>query len=315
MLLSLIVPCYNEESMLPLFYKELCGVLAGLNGYTAEVLFVNDGSSDGTLRVVKNLAAQDSRVKYLSFSRNFGKEGAMYAGLQNARGDIVGLLDCDLQDPPSLIPRMLEMLQNGCDSVATRRVTRQGEPPIRSVFARLFYKLINKMADIKLVDGERDFRLMKRPVVDAILKMSEYNRFSKGIFHWVGFETQWIEFENTQRAAGETKWSFFKLFNYAIEGIVSFTTAPLRLATIVGVVSCAVSFIYALYIMIRTLVRGIDVPGYASLLCFILFLGGLTLLCIGIVGEYLARTYLEVKRRPIYIVKESNVNPSDGLPQ
>jgi len=307
MLISIIVPCYNEEAMIPMFYNELCSIVDSLSNYSFEIIFVDDGSHDTSLEKMRTLSANDGRVKYISFSRNFGKESAMYAGLSMACGDLVAIMDVDLQDPPSLLPRMIHYFEEGYDSVATRRVNREGEPPIRSFFARIFYKLINKMADIDIVDGARDYRLMTRRMVDSILSMREYHRFSKGIFGWVGYRTKWIEYENIERIAGESNWSFWKLFKYAIEGIVAFTTAPLRIASFSGIVFSAISFIYLFYIVLKTLLWGVDVPGYASTIVIVLLIGGIQLLSIGILGEYLARTYMEVKQRPIYVVKESNI--------
>ena len=307
MLVSLIIPCYNEEQSLPILKKALDAIALERPEFTYEYLFIDDGSKDMTLSLMEKYAAEDPRVHYLSFSRNFGKEAAMYAGLSEAKGQWVGILDADLQDPPSLLPQMFDMLlDDDCDMVATRRVSRIGEPKIRSFFARRFYSLINHMSDVEIVDGARDFRLMKREVVDAILQLAENQRFSKGIFSWVGFHTQWIEFENVERAAGETKWSFWKLFRYAIDGIVSFTTVPLRLATYTGFIVSAAAFIYMFYYVIRTIIAGFigtPAPGYPSLLSIMLFLGGVTLLALGILGEYLARTYMEIKQRPIYIIR------------
>lgn len=311
MLISLTVPCYNEEEALPFLYEALCKVMSDCPQYDYELIFVNDGSKDKTLAVMKDLAAKDSRIRYISFSRNFGKEAAMHAGLSAAKGDWVGLLDADMQDPPSLLPEMFQNLETGeMDIVATRRVSRKGEPPIRSFFARRFYRLINRHTDVEIVDGARDFRVMTRPVVDAILSMNERQRFSKGIFAWVGFRTKWIEYENVERVAGETKWSFWKLFLYAIEGIVSFTTAPLKIATYVGLFTSFGAFVYLLYYFIHAIVNRIwdKVAGYPSLLSFMLFLGGMILMALGIIGEYLAKTYLEVKKRPLYIIAEDNKN-------
>lgn len=306
MLLSIIVPCYNEEEALRPYFAETTGVLSDM-AIDYEFVFVDDGSRDLTLSVLRALAAENARVRYRSFSRNFGKESAIYAGLQAAKGDVVTIMDADLQDPPALLPKMWNAIQNeGYDSVATRRVSRSGEPPIRSFFARRFYRLINTMSKVEIVDGARDYRMMTRTMVDAILSLHEVHRFSKGIFSWVGFRTKWLEYENVQRVAGETKWSFGKLFLYAIEGIVSFTTVPLRFASLIGVLVSICAFLYLLYILIKTLAFGADVPGYASLLTVILFLGGIQLIAIGILGEYMARTYMESKRRPIYVLKESN---------
>ncbi|MBR4009748.1 MAG: glycosyltransferase family 2 protein [Clostridiales bacterium] len=310
MLVSLMVPCYNEEEALPYLYDALCKVMDECSKYEYELIFVNDGSRDKTLSVLKNMAEKDSRVHYISFSRNFGKEAAMYAGLDAAKGDWVGLLDADMQDPPSLLPEMFQALENDeCDIIATRRVSRKGEPPIRSWFARRFYHLINKFTDVEIVDGARDFRVMKRPVVDAILSLGERQRFSKGIFAWVGFRTKWLEYENVERVAGETKWSFWKLFRYAIEGIVSFTTAPLRIAMIVGFLTSLGAFIYLLYYFIHALIYQTweKAAGYPSLLSFMLFLGGMILMALGIIGEYLAKTYIEVKKRPLYVIGEHNI--------
>jgi glycosyltransferase involved in cell wall biosynthesis len=307
MKISLIIPCYNEEESLPYVYAELVKVSRQLDTCEAEYLFINDGSTDGTLSILKDLSAEDSRVKYLSFSRNFGKEAAMYAGFVNASGDYVAVMDADLQDPPSLLPKMLEILQTGeYDSVATRRVSREGEPPIRSFFARQFYKLINRISDADIVDGARDFRLMKREMVDAILAMDEYNRFSKGIFGWIGFRTYWLSFENVERVAGETKWNFWGLVKYALDGIINFSQVPLSLASYGGIFMTFISFIAIIFVVIRRLVFGDPVSGWASLVCIITFIGGIQLFCMGIMGQYLSKTYLETKRRPHYIISETN---------
>jgi glycosyltransferase involved in cell wall biosynthesis len=307
MKLSLIIPCYNEEAALPFLYQALVDVSAELKDFDIEYLFINDGSRDGTLSKLIELSTADSRVKYLSFSRNFGKEAAMYAGFVNASGDYVAVLDADLQDPPSLLPQMMDILRSGeYDSVATRRVSRAGEPPIRSFFARRFYKLINRISDADIVDGARDFRLMKREMVDAILAMDEYNRFSKGIFGWIGFRTYWLSFENAERVAGETKWSFWGLFKYALDGIVNFSQVPLSLASYGGIFMTFVSFIAILFVIVRRLVFGDPVSGWASLVCIITFIGGIQLFCIGIMGQYLSKTYLETKHRPHYIISETN---------
>lgn len=304
--LSLIIPCYNEEEALPLFYHETTKVLADLP-YDYEILFVNDGSGDNTLNVMRSLAEKDPHVVYLSFSRNFGKESAMYAGFCNAKGDYVAVMDADMQDPPALLPQMLEILESGeYDSVATRRVSRVGEPRIRSWFARRFYQLINKISDADVVDGARDFRLMKREMVDAILSMSEYNRFSKGIFGWIGFKTYWLPYENVERIAGETKWSFWKLFKYAIDGIINFSQAPLAIASWFGILMTGFSFIMLAFVFLRRIIFGDPVAGWASTICVIVFIGGIQLFCLGIIGQYLAKTYLEVKKRPHYIVSETN---------
>ena len=307
MLISLIVPCYNEEESLPILYGALCDVREQVSDREFEFIFVNDGSRDKTAEVIRDLASKDKCVKYVFFSRNFGKEAAMYAGLEKARGDYIAILDADMQDPPSLIPSMIESLdKDEADIVAARRVTRKGEPPIRSFFARSFYKLINKMCDVEIADGARDFRLMKRCVVDAIISLNERQRFSKGIFAWVGFRTKWVEHENVERVAGETKWSFWKLFRYAIDGIVAFTTAPLRFATYCGFAFAFAAFLYIVYYFIRAIILRIydQVPGYPSLLCFMLFIGGLILMALGLLGEYIGRIFIEVKRRPQYIVSE-----------
>ena len=307
MLISLIIPCYNEEESLPILYGALCDVREQVSDREFEFIFVNDGSRDKTAEVIRDLASKDKCVKYVFFSRNFGKEAAMYAGLEKAQGDYIAILDADMQDPPSLIPSMIESLdKDEADIVAARRVTRKGEPPIRSFFARSFYKLINKMCDVEIADGARDFRLMKRCVVDAIISLNERQRFSKGIFAWVGFRTKWVEHENVERVAGETKWSFWKLFRYAIDGIVAFTTAPLRFATYCGFAFAFAAFLYIVYYFIRAIILRIydQVPGYPSLLCFMLFIGGLILMALGLLGEYIGRIFIEVKRRPQYIVSE-----------
>ena len=308
--ISVVVSCYNEEKALPLFYEEMERVrkkdFEGIVEF--EYIFVNDGSKDNTLKIIKELNQKDPKVRYISFSRNFGKEAAMYAGLEAAEGDYVTLMDADLQDPPALLKQMYDAIKNeGYDSVGTRRVTRKGEPPIRSFFARMFYKIINKMSNIEMVDGARDYRLMKRQVVDSIISLKEYNRYSKGLFSFVGFDTKWIEYENVERVAGETKWSFWKLFGYAIEGIVAFTTTPLTIAAFIGMLFCFVSFIMIIVIIVKTLCFGDPVNGWPSLACIIFFVSGIQLFCTGIIGEYLSKTYLETKKRPIYIVKETNI--------
>ena len=308
--ISVIVPCYNEQEALPFFLKEIkkvAGEMSASYGCSFEILFVNDGSRDNTLSILREAAREDSRIRYVSFSRNFGKESAIYAGFQACTGDFAAVMDADMQDPPSLLPQMWEILQTGeYDSVATRRVSRKGEPPIRSFFARCFYKLINRISDADIVDGARDFRLMTRQMVDAILSMSEYNRFSKGIFGWVGFRTKWLPYENVERVAGETKWSFWKLFLYSLEGITAFSTAPLAIASVVGVLFCLVAFLFICVVLFKTLAFGDPVGGWPSTMCVILFLGGIQLFCIGILGQYLAKTYLETKRRPIYLVQETS---------
>lgn len=313
MKITAIVPCYNEQEALPYFYDEATKVLSGMD-VEYELLFVNDGSKDGTLSVLKDLAAKDEHVFYISFSRNFGKEAAMYAGFCNAKGDYVAVLDADLQDPPSLLPEMVKILETGeYDSVATRRETRKGEPPIRSFFARKFYKIINKISDADVVDGARDFRLMKREMVDAIVTMSEYNRFSKGIFGWIGFRTYWLPFENVERVAGQTKWNFWGLFKYAIDGIINFSNAPLSMASLLGFMMTGVSFFMMLFVIIRRLAFGDPVAGWASLVCIIFFIGGMQLFCLGIIGQYISKIYMETKDRPHYIAAETNVEDAKML--
>ena len=308
MKITAVVPCYNEQEALGLFYEELNRVTEEMRDCEFEILFVNDGSKDRTLELMKELAEKDGRVKYISFSRNFGKEAAIYAGLEHASGDLVALMDADLQDPPRLLPEMYRAVtEEGYDSVATRRVTRKGEPPIRSFFARMFYRLMNKMCKTEVVDGARDFRLMTRPFVDSLLSMKEYNRFSKGLFGWVGFRTKWIEFENVERVAGETKWSFWKLLLYAIDGMVAFSTMPLSVAALIGILMCVIAAISIIFIIVRQLCFGGSAFGWPSMVCIMIFIGGVQLLCMGIMGQYLAKTYLEVKNRPIYICKETNI--------
>ncbi len=305
-LLSVVVPCYNEEENVDCFYEELMKNSAFFEreGLEVEILYIDDGSRDRTAEKVKELRKRDGRVHLVCFSRNFGKESAIYAGLQKSKGDYVVMMDADLQDPPSLLPEMFSYIKDGYDSVATRRVTRKGEPPIRSFFARMFYKLVNRISKTEIVDGARDYRLMTRQVVDAILTMTEYNRFTKGIFGWVGFSTKWLEFENVERAHGETKWSFWKLFLYAIDGIIAFSTLPLALASIMGVLFCIIAFLLIIIIIVKTLLVGDPVGGWPSMVCIICMVSGVQLFCLGIVGQYLSKTYMEVKRRPIYLVKE-----------
>lgn len=306
--ISVIVPCYNEEEAIPFFYRKIAMVTEDMSDYDFEIIFVNDGSYDSTLDVIHKLADEDTRVKYLDFSRNFGKEAAIYAGLSHATGDYGVIMDADLQDPPELLPEMMNYIKNeGYDSVATRRVTRKGEPAVRSFFARRFYHLINRISKTEIVDGARDYRLMNRKFIDAILELSEYNRFSKGLFGWVGFKTKWIEFENVNRIAGETKWSFWKLFLYSIEGIIGFSTLPLAVAAFLGILFCIVAFIFIIVIIVRTLVFGDPTSGWPSLACIILLVSGVQLFCMGILGAYLSKTYLEVKKRPIYICKDKNI--------
>lgn len=305
--ISLIIPCYNEEKSLPLFDEELYKVIRQMPEYEFEVLFVDDGSKDGTMQQIRLLRQKRDYVRYLSFSRNFGKEAAMYAGFCNVSGDYVAVMDADLQDPPALLPEMVKILGTGeYDSVATRRVTRAGEPPIRSLFARIFYKLINKISDADIVDGARDYRLMKRQMVEVIVSMGERNRFSKGIFGWIGFRTKWYEFENVERLAGETKWSFWKLFKYSIEGIVSFSEMPLSIASWTGIFFTGISLLALLFIIVRRIVFGDPVQGWASTTCIMIFLGGIQLFCLGVIGQYVGKTYAESKKRPHYIVSESS---------
>lgn len=309
--ISLIVPCFNEQEALPVFYEEIKKILKTME-CSHEILFVNDGSKDHTLEIIKELAAGDESVKYLSFSRNFGKEAAMYAGFCNACGDYVAVMDADMQDPPSLLPEMVKILETGeYDSVATCRSNRAGEPRIRSFFAKRFYEIINCISEADIVEGARDFRLMKRKMVDAIISMSEYNRFSKGIFGWLGFQTFWLSYDNVERVAGETKWSFWKLFKYAVDGITNFSQAPLSIASWGGVLMTFLSFIMLLVIVIRRLIFGDPVAGWASTICIIIFIGGFQLFCLGIMGQYIAKIYLETKHRPHYIVSETNVNGAE----
>jgi glycosyltransferase involved in cell wall biosynthesis len=307
--ISIIVPCYNEEESLPLFYEEINKVSDSMKKVSFEFLFVNDGSKDKTVDVMRTLSNKDKRVRYISFSRNFGKEAAMYAGLENATGDYVAIMDADLQDPPALLPEMYKTIkEENYDSVATRRVSREGEPRIRSFFARMFYKIINKISKADIVDGARDFRLMTRQMVDSIVEMKEYNRFSKGIFGWVGFETKWLEYKNVERVAGVTKWSFWKLFLYSIEGIIAFSTVPLVMASLFGMLFLLLAFILIIFIIVKTLVYGDPTSGWPSLVCILFLISGIQLFCTGIIGQYLAKTYLETKKRPIYIVKETEKN-------
>lgn len=307
-ILSLVVPCYNEQEVLPVFYKDAVRVIGEMNlsgPADTEFIFVDDGSTDDTITVIKNLAISDSRIHYIIFSRNFGKEAALYAGLQKATGTYTAVLDADLQDPPSLLPEMLAAIQEeGCDCAATRRVTRKNEPKIRSFFARLFYKIMNKMSNVPVVDGARDFRLMTKEYKNAVISLCERNRFTKGIFPWVGFKTKWFEYENIKRAAGKTKWSFGKLFLYSLDGIIGFSTKPLAFAAGAGIVNIVFAFFLILFIIARKIIIGDPVQGWASLVCLIIFLGGVQLFTIGILGLYIAKIYLEVKRRPIYIAKE-----------
>ena len=304
-LLSIVVPCYNEEESAPIFYKTIHKMENQIESVDLEFVFVDDGSRDNTLEIIKNLRKDDERVHYVSFSRNFGKEAGIYAGLEKAKGDYVVIMDADLQDPPAMLPQMLSYIESGeYECVGTRRVDRKGEPPIRSWFARKFYKIMNKISSADIVDGARDYQMMTRRVVNAILSMGEYNRFSKGIFGWVGFKRKWLEFENVERVAGETKWSFWKLFVYAIDGIVAFSTAPLTMASIFGTIMCLTAFLFILVIIVRTLIFGDPTNGWPSMVCIILLVSGIQLLCLGVQGQYLAKTYLETKKRPIYLVQE-----------
>lgn len=304
-LITVIVPCFNEEDSLPYFFRAYEQLKSTMRMVSFELLFIDDGSKDSTLSGIKDLVANHEEIKYISFSRNFGKEAAMYAGLQHAQGDYVVFMDADLQDPPSLLPDMYKAVaEDGYDSAATRRVTRAGEPPIHSFFARLFYRLMNKISHTELVDGARDYRLMNRKFVNALLELSEYNRFSKGLFGWVGFRTKWFDYENVERVTGETKWSFWKLLLYAVDGIVAFSTVPLIASTVLGLLSCLLSFAGILFVIVRKLLVGDPIQGWASTVCIILLMGGIQLLCTGILGQYLAKTYLETKKRPVYIIDE-----------
>lgn len=306
--ITIIVPCYNEEEVLPKLYEEIKKTRKLMPEQQLELLFVDDGSRDGTLSLVRDLAEQDPLVRYLSFSRNFGKEAAMYAGLENADGDYVVFMDSDLQDPPALLPDMYRAVtEEGYDSVATRRVTRKGEPPVRSFFARQFYKLMNRFSTTEVMDGARDYRMMNRKFVGGLLQLKEYNRFSKGLFGWVGFKTKWLEYENVERAAGETKWSFWKLFKYSIEGIVAFTTAPLVLASVLGLICCVLSILFIILIIIRKLLFDNSAYGWASLVCLITFIGGIQLFAVGVLGQYISKMYMEIKKRPIYLIGETNI--------
>lgn len=311
--LSIVVPCYNEAPMIEIFYTSVELELKKLEHIDYEILFIDDGSVDDTLKIIKEVSRKHDKVKYISLSRNFGKESAIYAGLKNSTGDYVVIMDADLQDPPSLIPDMLYAIEKeGYDCVGSRRVNRKGEPPIRSFFARLFYKIINKISDAEIVDGARDFQMMTRKVVDAILSIKEYNRFSKGIFGWVGFKKKWLEYENIERAAGETKWSFWKLFIYAIQGIIAFSTTPLVIASVFGMLCCVFAALMLIFIVVKTLIFGDPTSGWPSLVCIILLLSGLQMFFIGVLGQYLAKTYLETKRRPIYLVSETNIEQKEN---
>ncbi len=310
-LISVIVPCFNEEQAIPIFYKEITETAAGFKKEFPETefeyIFIDDGSEDRTLPILKELRERDERVRFISFSRNFGKEAGIFAGLEHAKGDYTVIMDVDLQDPPSLLPDMYRAVtREGYDSAATRRVSREGEPVIRSFFARLFYRIINRLSKTEIVDGARDYRIMSRRMVNAILSMREYNRFTKGIYGWVGFKTKWFEYKNVERGAGETKWSFWKLLLYSIEGIVAFSTAPLAFAALLGIIFTLVAFVMIVVIIIKTMVYGDPTSGWPSMICTIVFIGGIQLFCMGVIGEYLAKTYMESKRRPVYIVKEES---------
>lgn len=315
-LISIIVPCYNEEESVPIFYETMSEVSSRMNekyGVVFEYIFVDDGSSDKTLQIVKALAEDDDRVKYISFSRNFGKEAALLAGLEHASGELTAVMDADLQDPPELLEEMYAAIkEEGYDCAAARRTSRKGEPPVRSFFAKLFYKLINKISNAEITDGARDYRLMKRYVVDAILSLKEYNRFSKGIFGWVGFKTKWIEYKHTDRAAGQTKWSFWKLLLYSIDGIVAFSTVPLSIAAFVGILFCFVAFVMILVIIIKTVIWGDPVAGYPSTVCILFLVSGVQMFTIGILGQYISKSYMETKHRPHYIIRETNNNTVKG---
>ena len=308
MLVELIVPCYNESAVLKMFYDESCRVINSIKNYDFNFIFIDDGSKDNTLSIMKELAENDERVKYISFSRNFGKESAMFAGLKNSKGDYAVVMDADLQHPPALIPDMLKVMEEGYDCCATNRATRDGDPFLRTLFTRGFYKFVNKISDVDMPDGAGDFRMMSRQMISAVISMSEVQRFSKGIFSWVGFNTKWLEYENVERRAGETKWSFWKLLKYSLDGIVAFSTVPLSIASILGLLLCFIAFVLIIVIVVKTLAFGDPVAGYPSLMCVILFVGGVQLFCMGILGKYLSKTYLETKKRPIYLVKEENID-------
>ena len=300
------MPCYNEQEVLPIFYNETCKVIEKMDA-DFEFIFIDDGSKDNTVLIMRELAEKDDRVFYYSFSRNFGKEAGIYAGLSNAKGDICVVMDADMQDPLSLLPQMYDAIINeGYDLVATCRETREGEPPVRAFFARLFYKIINKISDADIKDGARDFRMMSRKMVDSIIELGEYNRFSKGIFGWVGFKTKWLPYENIERAAGNTKWSFWKLFKYSLDGIVNFSSAPLYISSLIGILFCIIAFISTIFFFVRKLMFGDPVTGWASTACIITFIGGIQLFCVGVLGQYIARMYLETKNRPKYIIRETN---------
>ncbi|RKI29333.1 glycosyltransferase [bacterium 1xD8-6] len=310
--ISVIIPCFNEQEAIPVYYDAILPVMDSMKEVTFELIFVDDGSTDGTLADMRDMAKKDHRCRYLSFSRNFGKEAALYAGMSNATGDYVAVMDVDLQDPVELLPKMYQMLQSeDCDCVATRRADREGEPKIRSFLSNCFYKFINKISSTEIVNGARDYRMMKKNMVKSVLEIQEYNRFSKGIFQWVGFRTVWLEFHNTQRCAGKTKWSLAKLAAYSLEGILGFSIVPLSLASFMGIFFCIVAFFMTVFIAARTLIFGDSVAGWTSLVCIIFLVSGVQLFCIGIMGAYLSRTYLETKHRPIYILKEESQNQEE----
>ena len=307
-LISIIVPCYNEEKALPHYYNKMKEIMNNMNYVDFEIILVNDGSKDNTLKEMQELARNDARIKFINFSKNFGKEAAMYAGFEYSKGDFIAVMDADLQDPPELLEEMYKGIkEENYDCVATRRTTRKGEPPIRSFFARMFYRLINRKSKTEMVDGARDYRLMTRQMLNAILSMKEYNRYSKGLFSFVGFDTKWLEYENVERVAGETHWSFWKLFKYALEGITAFSTVPLVMSSIIGIIFFFISIIAIIYIIINTLMYGNPTSGWPSMICIIFMVTGIQLFCIGIIGQYLSKVYLEVKNRPIYIVKDTNI--------
>lgn len=311
-LISVIVPCYNEEQSLADFMRELNKMMVRMQEVDFEVLLINDGSKDNTLNIMKEMAEQDNRIIYFSFSKNFGKEAAIYAGLQNARGNYIVVMDADLQDPPELLPKMYQAVtEEGFDSAAARRINRKGEPLVRSIFANIFYRLINHLSDVEIADGARDYRLMNRKFSSALLSLKEYNRFSKGLYGWVGFKNKWIEFENVERIKGESSWSFWSLFKYSLEGIVAFSTLPLVVSSAVGILFCLIAVFVVFYIVIRKVLFGDPVDGWASIICAITFLGGLQLFCIGILGQYLSKMYLEIKNRPVFIIDESNREKKD----
>ncbi len=313
MKISLIIPCYNEEQTIRILYKSLVDVAQEMSIYEFQFLFVDDGSCDDTLNILEELSLNDNRVKYISFSRNFGKESAMYSGLCNVDGDYIAIMDADMQDPPSLLPQMMKYIEEGYDSVATRRADRENEPIIRSFFAKMFYKIINKISDVDIVDGARDFRLMKRDMVNAIIAMDEYNRFSKGIFGWIGFKTYWLPYKNVERVGGETKWNFWKLFKYSLDGIINFSQVPLAVVSWSGMFITFISLTMIIFIIFRKLLFGDPVAGWASLVCVIIFIGGIQLFCLGIIGQYISKMYLEIKKRPHYIIRTTNLEQSERV--